>query len=170
MLVRFSQGNSIDFQLPFLSPLFSLKKVQRRDLSQGTDSMNNFLTPKNGTRQSGSKRMEEPSQMIAASACLLGYCCRYDGRTSPSSALVKRAHEEAVLPICPEQLGGLPTPRTPSDLYGGDGFDVLDGRARVLDRDGRDVTKAFLKGAFSALEKITKRNIQVCFMKDKSPS
>lgn len=108
--------------------------------------------------------------MVAASACLLGYCCRYNGRTSPSPALVKRAAAEGVLPVCPEQLGGLPTPRTPCDLHGGDGFDVLDGRARVLDREGRDVTDAFLKGAFAALKKIRENNIQVCFLKDKSPS
>jgi len=108
--------------------------------------------------------------MVAASACLLGYCCRYDGRASPSPALVKRAASEAVLPICPEELGGLTSPRTPSDLHGGDGFDVLDGRARVLDREGYDVTEAFLRGAFAALKKIRENNIQVCFLKDKSPS
>ena len=108
--------------------------------------------------------------MVAASACLLGYCCRYDGRTSPSKTLVNRAAREAVLPICPEELGGLPTPRTPCDLHGGDGFDVLDGRARVVDREGNDVTKAFLRGAFAALKRIRGNNIQFCFLKDKSPS
>ena len=108
--------------------------------------------------------------MIAASACLLGYRCRYDGRSSPDPALVKRAAAEALLAICPEELGGLPTPRTPCDLHGGDGFDVLDGRAKVLDRKGHDVTDAFLKGAFAALKKIRENNIQVCFLKDKSPS
>jgi len=108
--------------------------------------------------------------MVAASACLLGYCCRYDGRTSLSPPLVKQAAKEPVLPICPEELGGLSTPRAPSELHGGDGFDVLDGRARVVDRKGHDVTKAFLKGAFAALKMIRKNNIQTCFLKDKSPS
>ena len=108
--------------------------------------------------------------MFAASACLLGYCCRYDGRSSPSPALVKRAAKEAVLPICPEELGGLPTPRTPSDLHGGDGFDVLDGRTRVVDHEGNDVTQAFLRGAFAALKRIKENNIQFCFLKDRSPS
>ena len=91
--------------------------------------------------------------MVAASACLLGYRCRYDGRTSPSAALIERASKEAILPICPEELGGLPTPRSPSYLHGGDGFDVLDGRAKVLNRDGHDVTGIFLKGAVAALRK-----------------
>jgi uncharacterized protein YbbK (DUF523 family) len=108
--------------------------------------------------------------MIAASACLLGYCCRYDGRTSPSETLVDRAAKEAVLPICPEELGGLKTPRPHCDLHGGDGFDVLDGRARVMDRAGNDLTQAFLKGAFDALNQIKENNIQFCFLKDKSPS
>ena len=108
--------------------------------------------------------------MIAASACLLGYCCRYDGRTSPSEKLVKRAAKEAMLPICPEELGCLPTPRTPCDLHDGDGFDVLDGCARVVDREGNDMTQAFLRGAFEALRMIRENNIQFCYLKDKSPS
>ncbi len=108
--------------------------------------------------------------MVAASACLLGYCCRYDGRTSPSEALMNRCAKEVMLAICPEELGGLPTPRTPSELHGGDGFDVLEGRARVVDGKGNDVTHAFLKGAFEALKRIKENNIQFCFLKDKSPS
>ena len=107
---------------------------------------------------------------VAASACLLGYCCRYDGRTSPSEALVTRAVKEAMLPICPEELGGLPTPRTPCELHGGDGFDVLEGRARVVDLEGNDVTRAFLRGAFAALKRIKENKIELCFLKDKSPS
>ena len=108
--------------------------------------------------------------IVAASACLMGYCCRYDGRTSPSGTLVNRAAKEAVVPICPEELGGLSTPRTPCELRGGNGFDVLEGRARVVDREGNDVTRAFLRGAFAALKRIRENNIQFCFLKDKSPS
>jgi uncharacterized protein YbbK (DUF523 family) len=108
--------------------------------------------------------------VIAASACLLGYHCRYDGRTSPSTRLIKRAAEEVVVPICPEELGGLPTPRTPAHFQGGDGFDVLNGRARVTDLDGNDVTEAFLKGAFAALKKIRENGTATCFLKDRSPS
>ena len=111
-----------------------------------------------------------PMTMVAASACLLGYCCRYDGRTSPNEALVNRAAKEPMLPICPEELGGLSTPRTPSELRDGDGFDVLEGRARVVDRDGNDVSDAFLRGAFEALKRIRKRSIRFCYLKDKSPS
>lgn len=108
--------------------------------------------------------------MIAASACLLGYFCRYDGKASPSEDLVNRAAKEAIFPICPEELGDLPTPRTPCDLHGGNGFDVLEGRARVMDREGNDMTQAFLRGAFAALKQIRENKIQFCFLKDKSPS
>ena len=108
--------------------------------------------------------------MVAASACLLGYCCRYDGRTSPCEALVRRDAKEAMLPLCPEELGGLPTPRTPCALHGGDGFDVLEGRARVVDREGNDVTRALLRGAFAALKQVRENDIRFCFLKDRSPS
>ncbi len=108
--------------------------------------------------------------MIAASACLLGYYCRYDGRTSPNPELVKWAVKEQVLPFCPEQLGGLSTPRPPSHLEEGDGFDVLNNRARVIDSDGQDITEAFLRGAFTALGMIKEQDIRICFMKDRSPS
>jgi len=108
--------------------------------------------------------------MVAASACLLGYCCRYDGRTSPNPALLRRISEEAVLAFCPEELGGLPTPRSRSDLDGGDGFDVLEGRARVVTPAGDDVTAAFVKGAVAAFDMIRKNKIEICFLKDKSPS
>ena len=108
--------------------------------------------------------------MIAASACLLGYACRYDGRTSPSNTLINRAAKETILPICPEELGGLKTPRVPCEIQGGNGFNVLEGHARIVDREGNDRTQAFLKGAFASLKLIRENNIQFCFLKDKSPS
>ncbi|MEA3428170.1 MAG: DUF523 domain-containing protein [Thermodesulfobacteriota bacterium] len=108
--------------------------------------------------------------MVAASACLLGYNCRYDGKSKKSSVVFKRLSAERILPICPEQLGGLTTPRDPSELVGGDGFDVLDGNARVINIHGLDNTKAFIDGAYAALNQIKTHNIKFCFLKDKSPS
>jgi uncharacterized protein YbbK (DUF523 family) len=55
-------------------------------------------------------------------------------------------------------------------VHGGDGFDVLDGRGKVVDGEGNDVTRAFLRGAFAALQRIKENSIQFCFLKDKSPS
>ncbi len=108
--------------------------------------------------------------MIAVSACLLGYNCRYDGKNKKSPAIAKYLESEEILPICPEQLGGLPTPRDPSDLVGGDGFDVLDGKAKVVNSYGVDNTKAFIDGAYAALDQIKAHKIKRCFLKDKSPS
>jgi uncharacterized protein YbbK (DUF523 family) len=108
--------------------------------------------------------------MIAISACLLGYKCRYDGKSKKDSALIKLLESEKIFPICPEQLGGLPTPRVPSKLVEGDGFDVLDGNAKVINTDGDDNTEAFIKGAYAALDMIREQKIKRCFLKDKSPS
>jgi uncharacterized protein YbbK (DUF523 family) len=108
--------------------------------------------------------------MIAISACLLGYKCRYDGKSKKNSALIKLLESEKIFPICPEQLGGLPTPRVPSNLVEGDGFDVLDGNAKVINTYGDDNTEAFIKGAYAALDMIREQKIKRCFLKDKSPS
>lgn len=108
--------------------------------------------------------------MIAVSACLLGHNCRYDGKNKKNLALVKRLASFEVLPVCPEQLGGLPTPRNPSNLVGKDGFEVLDGKTSVVNIDGADNTKAFINGAYAALAQIKAHNITRCFLKKKSPS
>jgi len=108
--------------------------------------------------------------MIAVSACLFGYNCRYNGKNKKNLALVARLESEEILPICPEQMGGLPTPRDPSNLLGGDGFGVLDGKARVVNIYGIDNTRAFINGAYAALAQIKAHNIIRCFLKDKSPS
>ena len=65
-----------------------------------------------------------------------------------------------LIPVCPEESGGLPTPRPPAEIVGGDGGDVLDGRAKVMTADGTDVTEAYLKGATTlcGLRNQTKRH------------
>ena len=55
-------------------------------------------------------------------------------------------------PICPEILGGLSTPRNPAEIVGGDGFDVLENRAKIIDSQGNDVTKEYINGAMKALD------------------
>ena len=55
-------------------------------------------------------------------------------------------------PICPEILGGLPTPRNPAEIVGGDGFDVLENKAKIIDNQGNDVTKEYINGAIKALD------------------
>lgn len=106
----------------------------------------------------------------AISACLLGVACRYDGRRLPNDGLIQIAGQESPVPICPEQLGGLPTPRPPAEIKGGTGADVLDGRARVMDDEGRDVTAAFVRGATETLRLCERLGVSEVVLKSRSPS
>ena len=80
--------------------------------------------------------------MILVSACLVGCRCRYDQGAKPHDPVIALIREGKAVPVCPEQMGGLPTPRLPAEIIGGDGDDVLDGRARVVNVAGEDVTDA----------------------------
>ena len=108
--------------------------------------------------------------VILASACLTGLCTRYDGRTIAPQGIREHVGDSILIPVCPEQLGGLPTPRTAADIIGGDGFDVLDGRARVICKDGTDVTENFIRGARQVLEIASNQKISKIFLKARSPS
>ena len=104
------------------------------------------------------------------SACLAGLCTRYDGRIKPSPTCMTHISGLHWVPVCPEQLGGLPTPRTAADLVGGDGDDVLAGTATVINRDGRDVTQHFIHGARQCLAVAMEQGIQTACLKSGSPS
>ncbi|BBO69126.1 hypothetical protein DSCA_30560 [Desulfosarcina alkanivorans] len=108
--------------------------------------------------------------MILVSACLCGQRCRYDGQTKKKQALITQLGRENILPVCPEQLGGLATPRPACRLLGGDGADVLAGCARVVDELGVDRTGAFVKGARLTLEMALSHGVDRCCLKAKSPS
>lgn len=99
---------------------------------------------------------------ILVSACLLGVCCRYDGRGNPSAQvldLLKRDDLE-LIPVCPEQLGGLPTPRLPSECV----------EDRIINRAGEDVTDQFQRGAAEALRLARSYGCDVAVLKERSPS
>ena len=85
--------------------------------------------------------------MILISGCLCGVNCKYNGENNLNENILKLLKEGRAVIACPEQLGGLKTPRIPSEIVGGTGKDVLEGKAKVLGKDGTDVTKEFLKGA-----------------------
>ena len=108
--------------------------------------------------------------MILVSACLVGRPTRYDGRTAVNRELLELLSGRDWAAVCPEQLGGLGTPRPPADMEGGTGSDVLRGAARVIDRNGRDVTDAFLSGAESVLDIARRFRVERCYLKDRSPS
>ncbi len=104
------------------------------------------------------------------SACLLGICTRYDGGCCPVPRLIRLAAQGLAVPVCPEVAGGLPIPRPPAEIVGGDGQAVLDRQARVLTIEGEDVTGAFLAGARQALETAQRLGIRQAVLKDDSPS
>ena len=108
--------------------------------------------------------------MLGISACLAGVCCRYDGQANEIKALKQLVADQKAVIVCPEVLGGLPTPRTPAEIVGGDGFAVWEGRARVVDQTGRDVTLAFQQGAKRAHEKLQAAQVTTLILKAKSPS
>ena len=109
-------------------------------------------------------------EIVLVSACLAGLCTRYDGRIRPSSACLEALAGTHWLPVCPEQLGGLPTPRPAANLNGGDGHAVLVGRARVLTEGGEDVTRNFLQGARQCLALAQAQHIRKAYLKAGSPS
>jgi len=108
--------------------------------------------------------------VILISACLLGVPCRYDGTVLPPLELPDEIRGQALLPVCPEELGGLPTPRPPAELAGGDGRAALAGSARVLRADGTDVTAEFLRGAEAAAELARRHGACAACLKARSPS
>lgn len=106
---------------------------------------------------------------IAVSACLLGEPCRYDGEAKPSEEVIAFASEHEVLPICPEVEGGLPTPRAPSELQAA-AAGGCEGRMRVVNREGSDVTEAFERGAEASLRAMREFGCEMAVLKAKSPS
>ncbi|WP_069885891.1 DUF523 domain-containing protein [Streptomyces luteocolor] len=107
---------------------------------------------------------------VLVSACLRGVPCRYDGRDKASPRLAEAVAGREVVSFCPEAAGGLPTPRRPAELVGGDGHDVLDGTARVVEDTGRDVTAAFVAGARRALAAARHGGCTEALMMPRSPS
>ena len=83
--------------------------------------------------------------MILVSACLLGLNCRFDGQLRTNESLVSSLKNTHTVPFCPEQLGGLPTPRYRAWITQGDGKDVLEGRSKVIKEANNDVTAQFIK-------------------------
>lgn len=108
---------------------------------------------------------------VLVSACLLGAPVRYDGRgsTSSSDVLTRWREDGRIVSICPEVAGGLAVPRPAAEIEGGDGVDVLAGRARVRTAQ-HDVTDAFVAGARRALEVAQAHRVVVAVLKARSPS
>ncbi len=111
----------------------------------------------------------DTTEPVLVSACLLGHRCRYNGEVlnpRPLNLPAKR-----IVPVCPEQLGGLAVPRSPSFFdrdEGGEG--VLNGTTRVISEDGTDRTAAFLEGAERTLAIARETGAASACLKERSPS
>lgn len=101
-------------------------------------------------------------ETLLISECLLGVACRYDGRSVPLPAetLKKLMDRYVLIPVCPEQLGGLETPRNPSERRDG----------RVVMNNGADVTAQYVRGAEQALYLAEKFGCTKALLKERSPS
>ena len=97
---------------------------------------------------------------ILVSACLMGLCTRYDGGHNENKAVLALMDRHVLIPACPEQLGGLPTPRMPCEQVG----------ERVMSREGRDCTAAFELGAKLALRTYELCGCEAAILKARSPS
>ena len=99
-------------------------------------------------------------EKILISACLIGLNCKYNGGNNENNKLVELMKEKDLIPICPEQLGGLKTPRTSAERK----------QEKVITKEGVDVTKEYQKGAEEVLKLAKKLNIKKAVLKSRSPS
>jgi uncharacterized protein YbbK (DUF523 family) len=107
---------------------------------------------------------------LLVSACLLGVNCVYDSTNNKNDQVLRLKKYFRFIPICPEQLGGLSTPRVPQSINTGTGADVLAGKTKVITRDKVDVTDNFLKGANEARHIALLTNARIAILKERSPS
>lgn len=112
-------------------------------------------------------------ESVLISGCLLGERVRYNGgdKRCDDEILRRWIGEGRVVAVCPEVAGGLPVPRPPAEIVGGaGGLRVLAGEARVIDREGRDVSANFVAGAEQALACARAKKIRIAVLKEGSPS
>ncbi|MCF6179537.1 MAG: DUF523 domain-containing protein [Geopsychrobacter sp.] len=112
------------------------------------------------------------STPLLVSACLLGINCRYDGTNNRNQQVIDfiAANGRQAIPICPEQLGGLPTPRAKTWFTSGDGQDSLYGKARMRDERGLDPQLFFIRGAEETLKIARQCGCDTAILKQRSPS
>ncbi len=108
---------------------------------------------------------------ILISSCLIGLNVRYDAKSNKVESLVKLVKEGRAIFLCPEQLGGLSTPRIPAEIeFTKTASDVLNGTAKIIGRDGSDLTNEFIKGAEATLKVCQELGITIAILKERSPS
>lgn len=104
------------------------------------------------------------------SACLANQPVRYDGRGYQFEKILNLIKSQHIILACPETLGGLATPRAPAEIVGGSALDVLNGFAQVIDNLGKDVSQAFIQGAYATLKLAQLHQVDIVVLKENSPS
>lgn len=102
--------------------------------------------------------------MILVSACLAGINCKYSGGNNYNEKIFNLVKQGKAIPVCPEQLGGLQTPRNPAEIK------MINGKRCVIDNKNIDVTENFEKGAYEVLELAKKIEIKKAILQPRSPS
>jgi uncharacterized protein YbbK (DUF523 family) len=109
--------------------------------------------------------------MYLISACLCGVNCKYSGKNNLNKDCLKLLEEDQAILICPEQLGGLTTPRNSAEILGGTAKDIVNkGRGKVLTKAGEDVTEAFIRGAEESINIAKSSGTIAAILKEGSPS
>ncbi|SEK54504.1 Uncharacterized conserved protein YbbK, DUF523 family [Atopomonas hussainii] len=108
---------------------------------------------------------------LLVSACLLGQRVRYDGRLLPAYPQLLAWQAQGLLVVlCPEVAGGLPVPRLPAEVPGGQGELIWRGAAGLCDSQGHDVSQAFRHGAAQAVQLAQQHDLRWALLKARSPS
>lgn len=108
--------------------------------------------------------------MILVSGCLIGLNCKYNGGNNFHKNLIEFLKDKEFIVVCPEQMGGLSTPRLPCEVMSGDGRDVLQGSSKIKNNMGEDLTESFVKGAEETLKIARICKAKTAILKAKSPS
>jgi uncharacterized protein YbbK (DUF523 family) len=108
--------------------------------------------------------------MLLISACLAGVPCKYSGGHNLNIRCKALVEQGKAILVCPEALAGLPIPRPPVEIIGGDGYAVLAGKTVVRDKNSVDKTSCFIKGAEAVLAIATEHGIVKAILKERSPS
>lgn len=108
--------------------------------------------------------------MILISSCLVDLFSKYDGSSNANTLLLAYCHRGKFIPVCPEQLGGLPTPRKPVELSGMTGQAVLRGEGKAITEEGCDCTEEFVRGAEQLVKIVRLWGVTASILKERSPS
>ena len=107
--------------------------------------------------------------MVAISSCITGIRCRYNSKDSYNPSLMESVNDNYIA-VCPETLAGFEIPRAACEIAGGSGEDVLRGTARIIDKNGVDITEPMIQGAEKALKICLENNITKAYLQSNSPT